>query len=439
MRYAKLFRDPIHDVIAYDQGTPFGRLMMQLIDTPSFQRLRHIRQLGLAFLVYHGAEHTRFSHSMGVAHLARKIFESIHRGESFESQRLIATCSAALLHDVGHAPFSHALESTLQEVLGFQGDHETFTRRILLWPDGDIFRILSDVDPTLPQLVANYISHEEVHYTVPIVSSQLDADRMDYLLRDGYMTGVQNHHYDADRILKLISHDHQGLVVHRRALQAVESYLLSRLHMYQQVYFHKTLRSCEGVVRSIFRRVLALLREGGHRELIPPGPFGRMLNAALRNDDVDIADYVRITESHAWVAFQQWSEHDDPILSDLCKRLEARRIYKSVEIPERELERFREHTLPELDEISRQAGFDPTYYTFLDQAIDLPFKPYDMEAMQAAEAIRIDMGGYIRPIEEVSPLIGALATIRTRVFRYCFPAPVRRAVKSVVSLHHPRS
>jgi len=446
-RRPKLFRDPIHDVISYDLDTEFGRTLVRLIDSQPMQRLRHIRQLGLAYFVYHGAEHSRFSHSMGCAYFCDRMFQAIHRGEKADPMQRLAVCAAGLLHDVGHAPFSHALESTLQQVLGFEGEHEDFTRRIILWEEGEIYQALHDVAPELPRKVADIISHKSGSYTEPIVSSQLDADRMDYLIRDGYMTGVQNYHYDAGRILEMLMHDEHGLVVSHRALQAVESYLLSRFHMYQQVYYHKTVRAAEAQVESVFRRVLDLLR-ADDMSVLPDNPLGRLFNDALHRRQPLIEDYVRIDEHHAWESFHNWAHHPDPVLSTLCRGFEVRRLFKTVEIPRHQLQSFLETSRTHVDDLVRDHGFDPTYFTALDMAEETPLDPYepptdglvaalslDVEAPNTA--IRIHMGGgRIEPIEAVSEVAMALSRIRYRVYSYCVPLAARAEVLELVRARH---
>ena len=431
----KLFRDPVHDVISHDRDTPLGRLMMRLIDGRTMQRLRHIRQLGLASLVYPSAEHSRFAHSLGVAHFAKRFCEKIHRGSPLPEAEVMATCAAALLHDSGHAPFSHAFESILGEVLGLDGHHESYTQQVILWEEGDVYRALSEFDPQLPRRVVSYIDHSCEHYTAPIVSSQLDADRMDYLLRDGHMTGVKNYHYDAERILEMLQHDEEGLIVHRRALQAVESYLLSRFHMYQQVYYHKVLRISEGTIAAIFRRVLDLLRD--QRASVPlRGPLAALFESALTHQEVDLRAYLSITDHHVWVAFEDWSVHRDPVLSDLCSRLLQRRLLKSVEIPEHALAEFNASVRPTLDAQIEAAGYSARYYVLFDQAEDLPFRPYDANHDTTSEAIRIDMGaGRILPIEQVSPLARSLGEIHYRITRYCFPEEVRSEVEATLQRH----
>ncbi|MEM1348165.1 MAG: HD domain-containing protein, partial [Myxococcota bacterium] len=196
----KLFRDPVHDIIAFDAMDEVERVLLDLIATSTFQRLRRIRQLGFAYLVYHGAEHSRFSHSLGVFHIARRTFESIRRLGFFPSEddRLEVLC-AALLHDIGHGPFSHAIE----KVTGIH--HETYTSLLIGDERSDVSRVLSAADSKLPGRLLPYfdvsLDFDPARKALrDMVSSQLDADRQDYILRDGLATGVRIGVYDFERI-----------------------------------------------------------------------------------------------------------------------------------------------------------------------------------------------------------------------------------------------
>src|SRR5690606_38889549 len=143
-----------------------------------------------------------------------------------------------------------------------------------------------------------------------------------------------------------------------------------------QVYFHKTVRAAEKLVEGIFARVLMLLRDG-ETSLLPPGPFGRMLQAALEGNEPDIADYVAVDETHAWMAIWSWGQHGDPVLADLSARFQRRRFPKTIELPFGQLTAFRDNTLEEVEAMVRDAGFEPDYYAFIDTAEDKPFAPYN--------------------------------------------------------------
>ncbi|MBC8133688.1 MAG: HD domain-containing protein, partial [Deltaproteobacteria bacterium] len=198
-RRPRVFRDPVHGDITFPRGR-FQSLLEQVIDTELFQRLRGIRQTAVMNLVFHGAEHSRFTHSMGAAHVAGMMLESAAENSGFKVS--VAACEetvlAALLHDVGHGPFSHSLE----EIIGAGFAHERMTVRILTAPESEIHRLLAAYDPGLPDRLRAFIEHAPPgtparhHWTHEIVSSQLDADRLDYLARDALMAGIRTHAFD---------------------------------------------------------------------------------------------------------------------------------------------------------------------------------------------------------------------------------------------------
>jgi len=272
MARPKFYRDPIHGQIRYDSvdiavafpGSSFekrlGWLIRRLIDCPEFQRLRHIRQNGLANLVFHGAEHSRFTHSMGAAYLAREMFDRIVRNsdQKPDEDRLLATVAAALLHDIGHGPFSHSLEEILDEC-GVDFDHERMTVRIIE-EDTQIHRILAEVDPKFPERVAAYIDKEkqlDADWTYRVVSSQLDADRLDYLMRDARLAGLQGHGFDLPRLMDFLTQlDGERIAVDRRALEALEAYLVTLDHMYRAVYFHHTVRAASRHLEAVLGRAV---------------------------------------------------------------------------------------------------------------------------------------------------------------------------------------
>ena len=214
----KLFRDPVHDIISYPKETPEDRVLLSLVETPEVQRLRRVRQLGLTNLVYHGAEHSRFVHSMGVAQLARRMYDQL-RPDGDPGERL-AVVAAALCHDLGHGPFSHVAE----RIGNFH--HEDVTVAIIRTPGTGVHDALAHFDPDLPERVAGFYDKNNTAEPLRhIVSSQLDADRLDYIQRDGAATGVKIGVFDTERILSMLE-DHGGsMCASFRATEAVEQRL----------------------------------------------------------------------------------------------------------------------------------------------------------------------------------------------------------------------
>ncbi|HEY9828193.1 MAG TPA: HD domain-containing protein, partial [Stenomitos sp.] len=230
----RTYHDPLHGAITLDAADATEALLIQLIDTPTFQRLRRIRQLGPASLTFHGAEGSRFTHSLGTMFVARRVFDRLaKRYPELLPYRETALC-AALLHDIGHGPLSHTSEDM------FQGDHETWTRR-LIEESPEIRALLGRSSPTLGErIVQVYRKQHPLPLVSQLVTSQLDCDRLDYLMRDSYFTGASYGRLDLDRIILALDYDptSQQLVVARKGLAAIEHYLVVRYFMYAQVYNH---------------------------------------------------------------------------------------------------------------------------------------------------------------------------------------------------------
>ncbi|WP_166245746.1 HD domain-containing protein [Paenibacillus turpanensis] len=352
----KVFKDPVHKYI-YVQD----QLIWDLINTKEFQRLRRIRQLGTSFFTFHGAEHSRFSHSLGVYEITRKIISGFERAAYEDwpaSERLLSLC-AALLHDVGHGPFSHSIEKV------FKVMHEDWSCRIILG-DTEVNEVLRRVSPDFPQKVANVICKTyEKPIVVGLVSSQLDADRMDYLLRDAFFTGVNYGTFDIDRILRVVRPYQGKIVVKESGMHAVEDYLTSRYQMYWQVYFHPVTRSSEIILRKIFLRARDL-----HQQGYSFGFFLHPLDDLLANT-LTVEDYLRLDESFIQTTFMQWTMEKDPILADLCRRFLERKLFKYVT-----LDQVDEEAVNELKSLLDSLGADSTYYVEMDFPTDQPYDVY---------------------------------------------------------------
>lgn len=414
---AKTFRDPVHNIISWKDAGDVGRLVCALTDAREMQRLRHVRQLGLASFVYHGAEHSRFSHSVGVAHVAHRICQRTQTRDEGEHFAIVA---AALLHDIGHAPFSHVME----RVFGF--DHEAESVRIILDESTEVNRILTAVDPSLPRRVTGLITKSDPGWARNVISSQLDADRMDYLLRDAHMTGIGVGHYDLERILLMVSRDDAGLLVDQRAYESVEGYLMARYHMYRLVYFHRTVRSAESMLERLFARARVLM-EQGDGSVIAPGGLGML----MRGEPVPVSEWTRLGEFGAWSVITTWADHRDPVLAMLARGLLERRLFRSVD---------RDLTAPGAEEeddlqVARIVDSLSPAERFLfvvDEARDLPYRPYAPRDGHARNSVRIlGRDGRVYPIEERSPMVKALADAGYRFRRWCYHPDLRSRIRSV--------
>src|SRR5882762_5570564 len=283
----RIYRDPVHNIIPLRDTNAEGRLMICLIDTPEFQRLRRIKQLGLGLYTYQGAEHSRFTHSLGAFHLMSRVLDRLGEKHRFEPLDRAAARAAALLHDVGHGSFSHVME----KVLGFH--HEKWTVEVVLSETTEIGQLLRSYSAQLPSKVAAIIEGKFQPAALgQLVSSQLDVDRMDYLLRDSLMTGAKYGIYDLEWIINALAIDEEAdrIYVEARGLYAVEEYLQARYYMFRQVYFHRTLRSAEAVLRSIIRRALQLLTDG--KEVWHAA--GTAFEKILRREPLTITDHLQV-------------------------------------------------------------------------------------------------------------------------------------------------
>ena len=351
----KVFKDPVHRYVQV-----IDQVIWDLIATPEFQRLRRVKQLGTTYLTFHGAEHSRFNHSLGVYEIVRRMINKMENHDSWnKEERLVCLC-AALLHDVGHGPFSHSFEKVLTL------DHEEFTQRIIL-EDTNINRVLKRIEPGFPEKVARVIAKDyEDQLVVSIISSQIDADRMDYLLRDAYYTGVSYGQFDMERILRVMRPTDNQIVIKSSGMHAVEDYIMSRYQMYWQVYFHPVTRSAEVILTKIFHR-LKYLSEHDYTFQEEP-----TLLLTLLKGDIDLQDYLQVDDTVIYYYFQRWQFEKDNILRDLCTRFINRHLFKYTEFdPLNDAEK-----LTQLQTLFQQAGLDPNYYLVVDSSADLPYDVY---------------------------------------------------------------
>ncbi len=319
----RTYHDPLHGAITLDSGDPVEALLTELIETAAFQRLRRIRQLGPASLTFHGAETSRFTHSLGVMAVARRAFDRLAaRYEPLRSHRATVLC-AALLHDIGHGPFSH----TAEEVFGSR--HEEWTVAIVEQLP-EVRSLLDCFAPDLWQAIVQVYTHSHpVPCVWQMVSSQLDCDRIDYLMRDSYFTGASYGQLDLDRILLALAYDglSQQLVVERKGLAAIEHYLVVRSFMYAQIYNHPKNLAATWVLTQAFGRARELLQRG---ELEADPTVTAWLKGPM--DELPLASYLAGDDIVFTYHLQRWQSHPDSTLADFCRRYLNRRLLKVLEV-----------------------------------------------------------------------------------------------------------
>ena len=400
----KVFRDPVHNYIPVED-----ELIYDLINSKEFQRLRRIKQLGSSSFTFHGAEHSRFSHCLGVYYLARRVTNIFDKKYSdiWNSNESLLTMTAALLHDIGHGAYSHTFERL------FDTNHETITQQIILSPETEINTILRRASPDFPDKVASVINHTYSNKQVEqLISSQIDVDRMDYLLRDSYFTGASYGEFDLTRVLRVIRPIENGIAFSRDGMHAVEDYIISRYQMYMQVYFHPASRAMEVLLQNLLKRAKYLYpKEKEFFTVTSPHLIPFFENR------VTLEDYLSLDDGVMNTYFQTWMQSADKILSDLASRFINRKVFKSITFDEKDLS-----NLEKLREIVKDLGFDPTYYTALHLNFDLPYDVYKPDVQNPRTQIEmLQEDGSIAELSTLSPLVHTLSGTTHGDRRFYFP------------------
>lgn len=322
MNKKKVFNDPVYGFI-----TVGSDLIFDIIEHPFLQRLRRVKQLGLTDLVYPGAIHTRFHHALGAMCLMQSALNSLRsKGQEISDDEFEATSIAILLHDVGHGPFSHALEYILLPGIG----HEFMSERIMEY----LAKIFGSNVYLAHQIFTDQYPRKIFHQ---LVSSQLDIDRLDYLKRDCFYTGVSEGSIGADRIIKMLNVVDDQIVVEEKGIYSIENFLNARRLMYWQVYLHKTSVSAEKMLISIITRVKELV-QAGEKVFASPALLYFLENditqAEFKNNEELLERYCLLDDYDIWGGLKFWSMHTDPILATLSSWLLERKLFKIIITPQ---------------------------------------------------------------------------------------------------------
>ena len=312
----KIFNDPVYGFI-----TVPDELVFQLIDHPYFQRLRRIKQLGLTNLVYPGALHTRFHHAMGAMHLMAEVIEILrYKGVEITDQEAQAATIAILLHDIGHGPFSHALESSIVHDVNHEDISELFMDRLNEEFEGKLSLAI--------RIFQNKYKKKFLHQ---LVSSQLDVDRLDYLKRDSFYTGVSEGVVSSDRIIKMMSVANDQLVIEAKGIYSIEKFIIARRLMYWQVYLHKTVLSAENLLVNILRRAKELAQKKVQLFATPALAaflYNKYTKADFIKDKDLLNTFAELDDNDIMTSVKVWSKHSDFVLSQLCEKVINRHILK---------------------------------------------------------------------------------------------------------------
>ena len=445
-----ILRDPVHDLVRFE--TEEEAIVPALLDAREVQRLRRIRQLGVTNLVFPGAEHSRFTHAIGAAHVMtklirrlRELHEELPFWQRLASDRARDVLAAALLHDLGHGPYSHLFE----EAIPGAPSHESWSLQIVRDDTTDVHRILVAHDGSLPERVAALIAGEDAEHPYPLpylahaVSGTLDVDRCDYLLRDAYMTGVRYGLFDLDWLLRSLrfgpTRDQQAprlAIDGMKGLPALEGFVIARRFMFEQVYLHKATRAAEAMIKAIFARAARVILDGTPLQACPAA-----LHLAAHAQPIPLGDYLALDDVIVGAAFAAWESSTDPVLADLCARVRRRHLAKTIEL-------FGEATSPavlatltdEARALAVAAGLDPDAHVTVDVAeASLAIEPpsaADGELADDPSAQRLEVvlgDGHARPLGAVSSILAQLPVSPVRRVRLVVAPEIRDAVAARVA------
>lgn len=318
----KILNDPIYGFISIP-----SELVFDLMEHPYFQRLRRIKQLGLTHLVYPGALHTRFHHALGAMHLMRLAIEELKlKGHTITDREAEGVTIAILLHDIGHGPFSHALEHSIVHGV----NHEELSELIMK-------KLNKEFNGKLTLAIKIFKNQYKKKFLHQLVSSQLDMDRMDYLKRDSFFTGVSEGVISTDRIIKMLNIVDDELVIEEKGIYSIEKFIIARRLMYWQVYLHKTVLSAEFLLINILKRAKELANEG--KELFATKALKKFLyntidKEAFASDPNALESFSQLDDFDIMTSVKEWAADEDKVLSQLCQRMVNRQLFK-VEIQDK--------------------------------------------------------------------------------------------------------
>ncbi len=385
----RTYHDPLHHGITLDSSDPEESMVMALIDTAPFQRLRRIRQLGPAFLTFHGAESSRFTHSLGVFHIARRAFKRLELIDENIKKSKGILYAASLLHDLGHSPLSH----TGEEIFGL--NHEQWSAK-LIKNHTSIKNCLEEYKTgTSKEVAAIFESkYQSTNIIKSLVSSQLDCDRLDYLLRDSYSTGTQYGQLDLDRILSALTLTPDSrIAIDPKGLMAVEHYLVVRNLMYRSVYNHRLNEVCTWLLEKLIQTARGL----GPKLIWADKIMHKWL---WQTSTLDIETFLNQDDIRVGYHLLQWKENAPKSIANLCERLLNRNLLKAIELSKMSREMQLE-SLAIARNLSEKVGLDPDFSCGLRHQSLHGYYPYK-------GGLRLWDGTNLKAIEDASPIIASL-------------------------------
>jgi uncharacterized protein len=399
---SRTYRDPIHKEIFLDSKNKVEKLLIDLIDCRELQRLRWIKQLGTSWLTFHGAEATRFPHSLGSMHVANLMFEKLSRDLNLEKTKYdhyrALVLVAALLHDIGHSPFSHSSED-INDI-----KHEVWTQKLILSPETQVNKVLESYQSGFARDIASILNKSyPVKFLSSIVNSQLDCDRFDYLIRDSFHTGTAYGNFDLNRVIASITVDVENdclVVSGEKGMLAVEDYLYARYSMYLQVYQHKKCLASDSHLLKLFQRVKILIRSK-RIAYLETGLMKWITNP----ENLTVTEFLNIDDTTVMHHIKHWAQEKDLILKDLSKRFLSRQIFKAEKIEKgtdlKELYLEKSSSL-------KKDNLDPDYYLDIVTIASNPYSFYNPDASNFHKAIFVKDHNQLKEISTISHIVKSL-------------------------------
>jgi hypothetical protein len=402
----KIVNDPVYGFITIQY-----ELLFDIIEHPWFQRLRRIRQLGLTDYVYPGAQHTRFHHALGAMHLMSLAIESLRsKGHEITDEENLAAQAAILLHDIGHGPFSHALENSIVNGLNHEQLSLLFMRKLNTHFEGK-----------LEMAIAIFTDNYHKKFLHQLLSSQLDVDRLDYLNRDSFYTGVAEGTVGSDRIIKMMEVVNGELVLEEKGIYSIEKFLLARRLMYWQVYLHKTVLAAENLLVNMLKRAKYLAQNG--EVVFATKGLNYFLNStnSTYNENLDdefIEHFSHLDDYDIFAAAKEWMSHTDKILVELSTRLIERKLFK-IRIEDQPFKESEIAQLKALWQLKGNSEQDAFYYIFTGEITNSAYK-------SGEEKINILLkNGTIRDVRDASDQL-RLSVYSESIRKYflCYPKEI---------------
>ncbi len=413
MSIKRIFHDPIHKEIVFDSGKPEELMIMELIDTIAFQRLRRIKQLGAASLLFHGAESSRFTHSIGVFCIARKIFQRLIESQSSFSENKFLLYGAALLHDLGHGPLSHTSEAI------FDHNHEQWSKK-LVTNYSPINSILKKYDQELPRKIGELFESKKI-FSKPLktlISSEIDCDRLDYLLRDSYNTGTKYGLVDLERIISGLTFSPDGnIAIKPKGVMAIEHFLVLRNLMYRTIYNHRI----NEISTWILEKIISTIKQNSDKKIWIDRSLHKWIFSYAK---IDFDDFIKNDDVTFFYHLIRWKDESFEPLSTLCKMFIDRDFLKASDIS----------FLSKLDRLEVLAyARKLCEINNYDSEIFCGIKERSFRGFESNNALKIWDGTYQNSLENSSGLIKTLMQSEESSF-IIYPGNIKNEIKNQISL-----